>query len=83
MDTYIHNNNNNNNKNKNYNKRVGPLGSWSVDFGSGHGLTVGGNEPHVKLYTESMEAAWDSLSPSLSAPPPLVHTFSLHLKISK
>ena len=38
------------------------------DFSSGHDLTVCGIEPHIGLYTDSVEPAWDSLSPSLSAP---------------
>ena len=41
------------------------------DFGSGHDLTVHEFEPHVGLCADNMETALDSLSPSLSAPPPL------------
>ena len=47
-------------------------------FSSGHDLTVCGIEPGV-------EPAWDSLSPSLSGPPPLWHA-CMHtppLKINK
>ena len=43
----------------------------TLDFSSGHDLTA----PRV----DSTESTWDSLSPSLSAPPPLV----LALKINK
>ena len=32
------------------------------------------SSPYNALYTDSMEPAWDSLSSSLSAPPPLMHT---------
>ena len=59
------------------------------DFSSGHDLTVRGFEPCISLCTNSAEPAWDSLSPSLSAPPLLAlfaHawlTLSLSLKINK
>ena len=43
----------------------------SLDLGSAHALTVRGIEPHVGLHDDSTEPAWDSLSPSLSAPLPL------------
>ena len=43
----------------------------TLDFGSGHDLTVREIEPRVWLCADSAESAWDSLSPSLSAPPPL------------
>ena len=46
----------------------------TLDFGTGHDL-----EPCVVLCTDSTEPAWDSLSPSLSAPSPL----ALSLKINK
>ena len=39
----------------------------ALDFGSGHDLTVCEFEPHVGLCADSVEPAWDSLSPSLSA----------------
>ena len=48
-------------------------------FGSGHDLPVRGIESHVRLCADSAEPAWDSLSPSLSAPPLL----SLSLFLSK
>ena len=38
-------------------------------------------EPHVRLHADSAEPAWDSLSPSLSAPPLL--TFSLSVSQNK
>ena len=48
------------------------------DFGSGHDLTVLEFESHMGLSADSREPAWDSPSPSLSAPPP--HSLS---KINK
>ena len=59
------------------------------DFGSGLDLTVHGIEPQAGLHTDRTELAWDSLSPALSAPPPLVHShacvfsLSLSLKINR
>ena len=47
-----------------------PIKHPTLDFGSGHDLTVREIEPHVRLCADSAEFAWDSLSPSLSAPPP-------------
>ena len=41
----------------------------TLGFVSGHDLTVRGFEPRVGLCADSVEPAWDSLSPSLSAPP--------------
>ena len=46
----------------------------TLDFGSGHHLVVLGFRPHVGLCADSMESALDPLSPSLPAPPPLVHS---------
>ena len=43
----------------------------TLDFNSGHDLTVLGLEPHVGLHAVDTEPAWDSLSPSLSVPAPL------------
>ena len=40
-----------------------------LDFGSGRDLMLREFELCVRFYTDSGEAAWDSLSPSLSAPP--------------
>ena len=53
----------------------------TLDFGSGHDLTVCEFQPQVGLRADSMEPAWDPLSPSLSAPPLLM--LSLSLKIYK
>ena len=39
------------------------------DFGSGHDLTVRETKSCVGLFTDSMEPAWDSPFPSLSACP--------------
>ena len=46
----------------------------TLDLGSGHNLMVCEFKPLVGLCADSMELAWDSLSPvflSLSAPTPL------------
>ena len=43
----------------------------TLDFDSGHDLTVREFETGVRLCADSMEPAWDSLAPSLSAPPSL------------
>ena len=64
-------------------------GSWvaqlvkgpTLDFGSGHDLTVCEIEPHVGLCSVSTEPVWDSLSPSL-LPPQLVHVCALSLSLS-
>ena len=44
----------------------------TLDFGSGHDLTVHGIEPQIGLSTDSAEAARDSLSLSLLLP----HSFA-------
>ena len=54
----------------------------TLDLGSGHDLMVHGMEHHVRLCTDSTKPAWDSLSPSLSAPLPLTHSLVLS-KINK
>ena len=41
----------------------------TLDFSSGHDLTVRGIEPNVGLCVDSVEPAWDSLCPSFSPPP--------------
>ena len=41
----------------------------TLDFSSGHDLMVHGIEPHVRLCAQSAKPAWNSLSPSFSAPP--------------
>ena len=46
----------------------------TLDFSSGHDLTVRESEPCIRFHTVSVEPAWDSLSPSLT-----LH----HLKINK
>ena len=54
----------------------------ALGFGSGHDLTVPGFEPSIRLSADSAELAWDSLSPSLSAPPPsCTHTTSISLSL--
>ena len=40
----------------------------TLDFDSGHDLTVRGIEPHIGLWADSVEPAWDYLSPSVSLP---------------
>ena len=49
----------------------------TLDFSSGHDLTVCEIEPCVGLCTDSMEPVWDSLSPSLCPSP--THTHGLPL----
>ena len=52
----------------------------ALDFGLGHDLTVHEIEPCIGLCADSAEPAWDSLSPSLSAPPPFMLCLSLSQK---
>ena len=49
----------------------------TLDFGSGHDLTICGFGPLTRLCADSIESAWDYLSPSLCAPPLLVLSLSL------
>ena len=49
----------------------------TLDFRSGHDLTVSEFEPQVGFWADSMEPAGDSLSPSFFAPPLLAHSHSL------
>ena len=42
----------------------------TLDFGSGHDLTVHEMEPQAGLHADNKESAWDSLS--LSSAPPLL-----------
>ena len=42
--------------------------SLTLGFSSGHDVTVSEFEPHIRLRADSVESAWDSLSP-LSDPP--------------
>ena len=51
----------------------------TLDFSSGHGLSVCEFEPRVSLCADSVEPAWDPLS----APPLLTCSFFLSLKINK
>ena len=60
----------------------------TLDFGSGLDLTVREIEPRIGLHVVNMEPACDSLSPCLSAPPPLTGalsllSLSLSLKVNK
>ena len=48
----------------------------TLDFNSGHDLKVHGFKPCIGPHNDSVEPAWDSLSPSLSAPPLLMFSFS-------
>ena len=53
----------------------------TLGFSSGHDLMVCGFKPPVGLCLDSAELAWDSLSPSLSAPPQLSLSLSLSLSL--
>ena len=61
-------------------KTVTIWGTWvvqsvkhpTIDFSSGHDLTVFEIEPCIKLCADNVEPAWDSLFPSLSVPPLLL-----------
>ena len=53
----------------------------TLDFSSGHHLTVCGFKPHVGLCADSAEPARDSLSPPLSAPHQLTLSLSLSLPL--
>ena len=56
----------------------------TLGFISGRDLIVHGFEPCIRLCADTMEPAWDSLSPSVSVPPAQGHALSLkvnkHLK---
>ena len=41
----------------------------TLDFNAGHDLIVHEFEPHTGLYADSLELAWDSLSPTISVLP--------------
>ena len=47
----------------------------TLGFGSGHDLMVHEFKPHIGLYADSVEPAWDPLSLSLC--PSRMHTLSL------
>ena len=51
----------------------------TFDFGSGHDLTVCEFEPRIGFCSIRAEPAWDSLSPCLSAAPPLALYLSLKI----
>ena len=55
----------------------------TLDFSSGQDLGVCEFEPCTGLYADSAGPAWDSFSPSLSVPAPLVLSLSFSLKINK
>ena len=61
---------------------VAQLVGQAADFGSGHDLTVHEFEPRIGsvLTAQSLEPASHSVSPSLSAPPPLALDLSPPLK---
>ena len=46
-------------------------------FGLGHDFMLCEFEPRIRLLADSVELAWDSLSPSLFAPPLLSLSLSL------
>ena len=61
---------------------VGSLKHLTLDFSSGHDLTVCEFKPHVRqLCIGSVEPAWDSLSLSLCPSP--THFLFLSLSLSK
>ena len=53
----------------------------TLGFSSGHDLTVREFKPHIRLHSDSMEPAWDSLSLPLSLPLP--RSCTLSFKINK
>ena len=57
--------------------------SLCFGMGSGHDLMVCETEPHIGLCADSVEPACDSVSLSLSAPPPLVCARALSLSLSQ
>ena len=61
----------------------GSLLCLTLDFSSGHDLTVHEFEPCVRLCADSVEPAWDSLSLSLSLSAPPLLILSLSLKLNK
>ena len=66
------------------------VGAWAaqlvkgptLDFSSGHDLMVCGIEPHVRLCTDSVEPAWDSVS-SRSARPLSAVYLKINIKEKK
>ena len=57
-------------------------GGAESGFRSGQDLTVREFKPHVGLCADSSGPCWDSLSPSPSAPPPLMLALALRIKKS-
>ena len=53
----------------------------TLDFSSGHDFMVRAIKPRIKLCADSAEPTWDSLFPSVSAPP--LPVLFLSLKINK
>ena len=51
----------------------------TLDFSSGHDLTVRGFRPHVGLSADSLEPPWDSLSAS----PPFTLSLSKYVNFEK
>ena len=49
----------------------------TLGFSSGHDFTVCEFKPRFGFCADSAGLAWDSLSPSLSAPLPLKHAYAL------
>ena len=58
-----------------------PVKRRTLSLGSSHDLPVREFEPHVGLCADSMEPAWDSLSPSLG--PSATHARSCALFVSQ
>ena len=55
----------------------------TLDFYSGHDLSVHEIKPHIGLCTDSRMPVWDCLSSTLSAPPLLSISLIVSLKINK
>ena len=49
----------------------------TLDFGSGHDLTIRGFQAHLRLCADSVKPAWDSVSLSLCPSPALPLSLSL------
>ena len=54
----------------------------TLGFSSGHDLMVRGFKPRVGLCADSVEPAWDSLSPSFCTFPACARSLSLSLSLS-
>ena len=63
--------------------RLRQLSIMTLDFGSGHDLTVCGFEPRVGLCADRAEPACDPLPLLLSTPALLMLSLSLFLKTNK